>query len=169
MSIRDWKSNMGRDTPTKLLNRVSKEIERRGVLDVLRKGVIDRGCRFNLTYFRPSSGMNPDHGRLYAQNRFSSGSAIEVFTAERKIGRYGVVPQRAAVGDYGTEEQPHRSDGDRCGETVSGGSGSERAVVPIPAVSGSLCGGQRKGFDDNPLAREAGHGSFRLTKVSKTQ
>ena len=58
-------------TPVSLLNRVSKEIERRGVLDVLRKGVIDRGCRFNLTYFRPSSGMNPDHGRLYAQNRFS--------------------------------------------------------------------------------------------------
>ena len=61
----------GRDTPTKLLNRVSKEIERRGVLDVLRKGVIDRGCRFNLTYFRPLSGMNPDHQKLYAQNRFS--------------------------------------------------------------------------------------------------
>ena len=59
------------DTPVKLLDRVSKEIERRGVLDVLRKGVIDRGCRFNLTYFRPSSGMNPDHRRLYAQNRFS--------------------------------------------------------------------------------------------------
>ena len=60
-----------KDTPVKLLNRVSKEIERRGVLDVLRKGVIDRGCHFNLTYFRPSSGMNPDHQRLYAQNRFS--------------------------------------------------------------------------------------------------
>ena len=58
-------------TPVNLLNRVSKEIERRGVLGVLRKGVIDRGCRFNLTYFHPSSGMNPDHGRLYAQNRFS--------------------------------------------------------------------------------------------------
>ena len=60
-----------KDTPTKLLDRVSKEIGRRGVLDVLRKGVIDRGCRFNLTYFRPSSGMNPDRRRLYAQNRFS--------------------------------------------------------------------------------------------------
>ena len=60
-----------RETPSKLLDRVSKEIERRGVLDVLRKGVIDRGCRFNLTYFRPSSGMNPNHRRLYAQNRFS--------------------------------------------------------------------------------------------------
>ena len=61
----------GRDTPTKLLNRVSKEIERRGALDVLRKGVKDRGCHFNLTYFRPSSGMNPDHRKLYAKNRFS--------------------------------------------------------------------------------------------------
>ena len=58
-------------TPINLLNRISREIGRRGVLDVLRKGIIDRGCRFNLSYFRPSSGMNPDHGRLYAQNRFS--------------------------------------------------------------------------------------------------
>ena len=29
----------GADTPTKLLDRVSKQIERRGVLDVLRRGV----------------------------------------------------------------------------------------------------------------------------------
>ena len=61
----------GEDTPDKLLNRVSREIKKRGVLDVLRKGVKDRGCHFNLTYFRPSSGMNPEHQRLYAQNRFS--------------------------------------------------------------------------------------------------
>ena len=61
----------GADTPDKLLDRVSKQIANRGVLDVLRKGVKDRGCDFNLTYFQPSSGMNPDHQRLYAQNRFS--------------------------------------------------------------------------------------------------
>ena len=61
----------GADTLTKLLDRVSKQIERRGVLDVLRRGVKDRGCSFDLTYFQPSSGMNPDHQRLYAQNRFS--------------------------------------------------------------------------------------------------
>ena len=61
----------GADTPAKLLDRVSKQIASRGVLDVLRKGVRDRGCHFNLTYFRPSSGMNPDHQRFYAQNRFS--------------------------------------------------------------------------------------------------
>ena len=58
-------------TPEKLLARIEAQIERRGVLDVLRKGVKDRGCNFNLTYFRPSSGMNPDHQRLYALNRFT--------------------------------------------------------------------------------------------------
>ena len=58
-------------TPVNLLNRISREIGRRGVLDVLRKGVKDRGCNFNLTYFQPSSGMNPDRQKLYAKNRFS--------------------------------------------------------------------------------------------------
>ena len=61
----------GAETPEKLLYRIGVQIERRGVLDVLRKGVKDRGCSFDLTYFRPSSGMNPDHQRLYAMNRFA--------------------------------------------------------------------------------------------------
>ena len=61
----------GARTPEELLNRIVTLIERRGVLDVLRKGVKDLGCNFNLTYFRPSSGMNPDHRRLHALNRFT--------------------------------------------------------------------------------------------------
>ena len=61
----------GVGTPEKLLARIGAQIERRGVLDVLRKGVKDRGCNFNLTYFRPSSGMNPDHQRLHALNRLA--------------------------------------------------------------------------------------------------
>ena len=61
----------GAETPVKLLDRVSREMQNRGVLDVLRNGVKDRGCYFDLTYFQPSSGMNPDQQRFYAQNRFS--------------------------------------------------------------------------------------------------
>ena len=61
----------GTETPAKLLDRISREIGRRGVLDVLRKGIKDRGCNFNLTYSRPSSGMNPDLQKLYDKNRFS--------------------------------------------------------------------------------------------------
>ncbi len=59
------------DTPQKLMLRISNQVKSRGVLDVLRKGVKDRGCDFKLTYFQPASGMNPTHQRLYAQNRFS--------------------------------------------------------------------------------------------------
>ena len=60
-----------KETAEKLLNRISEEVARRGVLDVLRKGVKYSGCYFDLTYFRPASGMNPDLQQRYAQNRFS--------------------------------------------------------------------------------------------------
>ena len=61
----------GEDTPQKLTLRISNQIKSRGVLDVLRKGVKDRGCDFKLTYFQPSSGMNPKHKWLYDKNQFS--------------------------------------------------------------------------------------------------
>ena len=61
----------GARTAEKLLDRIRTQIDRRGALDVLRKGVKDRGSNFKLTYFRPSSGMNPDHQRLYQTNRFT--------------------------------------------------------------------------------------------------
>ena len=37
-----------------------REIERRGALDVLRKGIKDSGCKFQLAYFRPASGLNEE-------------------------------------------------------------------------------------------------------------
>ena len=61
----------GADTPEKLLDRISKVIANRGVLEVLRNGVKDRGTPLKLTYFRPSSGMNPNHEKFYTQNRFT--------------------------------------------------------------------------------------------------
>ncbi|MYF99636.1 type I restriction endonuclease subunit R [Candidatus Poribacteria bacterium] len=65
------KRQYGEGTLVKLMERVNREIERRGVLDVLRNGVKDRGCYFDFTYFHPSSGMNPEHEKLYKQNQFS--------------------------------------------------------------------------------------------------
>ena len=61
----------GVETAQKICYRLSRELTKRGVLDVLRKGIKDRGAKFNLAYFRPSSGMNPEHMRLYQANRFS--------------------------------------------------------------------------------------------------
>ena len=70
-ACRKLEQQYGAETPVKLLYRVSREIKSRGVLDVLRNGVKDRGCYFDLTYFQPASGMNPKHKELYEQNRFS--------------------------------------------------------------------------------------------------
>ncbi|MBI4378449.1 MAG: type I restriction endonuclease subunit R [Nitrospinae bacterium] len=53
------------------LKRVSSEIGKRGTLDILRNGVKDRGAKFALAYFKPVSGLNPEHEILYKQNRFS--------------------------------------------------------------------------------------------------
>jgi type I restriction enzyme, R subunit len=55
----------------KFLRRLVKEIERRGTLDVLRRGIKDSGCYFQLAYFAPASGLNPAHHTLYAKNILS--------------------------------------------------------------------------------------------------
>ena len=61
----------GPQTKEKLLKRISDEIEKRGLIDVLRRGVKDRGSNFRLVYFEPKSGLNPEHRELYTQNRFT--------------------------------------------------------------------------------------------------
>ena len=61
----------GSDTPNKLCFRLAKEISYKGTLHVLRKGIKDMGSKFRLAYYKPSSGMNPEHQKLYALNRFS--------------------------------------------------------------------------------------------------
>jgi type I restriction enzyme R subunit len=55
-----------------LLKRLAAEIERRGALDVLRQGIKDSGCKFQLAYFRPASGLNEETRRLHAANIFSA-------------------------------------------------------------------------------------------------
>jgi type I restriction enzyme R subunit len=61
----------GPQTEKKLLKRIYDEIEKRGLIDVLRKGVKDRGSSFQLVYFEPKSGLNPEHRELYEKNRFT--------------------------------------------------------------------------------------------------
>src|SRR3989338_6324554 len=59
------------NTEALFLKRVSSEIGKRGTLDVLRNGIKDRGVKFELAYFKPVSGLNPEHEELYKQNKFS--------------------------------------------------------------------------------------------------
>ncbi len=55
----------------RFLKRLAFEIGRRGALEVLRRGIRDMGCKFQLAYFRPASGLNDETRRLYAGNLFA--------------------------------------------------------------------------------------------------
>ncbi|GAK60814.1 putative type I restriction enzyme R protein [Candidatus Vecturithrix granuli] len=61
----------GVNTPQKLCARIAHEISQKGTLEVLRKGIKDRGAKFRLAYYQPQSGLNPEHERLYRLNRFT--------------------------------------------------------------------------------------------------
>ncbi len=59
------------DVENKVINRISSEISRRGVIDVLRNQVSDRGVSLDLCYFEPKSDLNPDHLKQFKLNQFS--------------------------------------------------------------------------------------------------
>ena len=61
----------GEDIGNRLLQRLHKEMDLRGSLDVLRHGITDYGVKFRLAYFKPESGLNPDTIALYTQNRLT--------------------------------------------------------------------------------------------------
>ncbi|WP_276497907.1 type I restriction endonuclease subunit R [Pontibacter litorisediminis] len=58
----------GPEMEKKLLNRLCKELELRGTLDVLRNGISDYNIKFRMAFFKPESSLNPEAEELYAQN-----------------------------------------------------------------------------------------------------
>jgi len=84
---KEWKrleQHHGAALKEQFLKRLALEIERRGVLDVLRNGVKDSGCRFRLAYFRPASGLNEETRRLHAANIFAAVRQLRYSTANER-------------------------------------------------------------------------------------
>lgn len=65
------KQHYGDQIQEKFLNLLAKDIEKWGTLHVLRKGIKDCGCHFDLAYFKPVSGLNEETIDKYKQNIFS--------------------------------------------------------------------------------------------------
>lgn len=61
----------GPDVEIKVLTRLAKELDGRGMLDVLRHGITDYGVSLKLAYFKPAHTMAPELGELYGRNRLS--------------------------------------------------------------------------------------------------
>lgn len=68
---KEWKKLSdihGYDIDNRVINRLIKELDLRGSLDVLRKGFTDYGVHFEMAFFKPESGLNPDTIKLYDSN-----------------------------------------------------------------------------------------------------
>lgn len=59
------------ETQRKFAERVTKQLDERGTVDVLRHGVIDQGITFKLAYFKPAHGLTPELLERYAANRLN--------------------------------------------------------------------------------------------------
>jgi type I restriction enzyme R subunit len=120
---------------SKFADRLAKEIDHRGTVDVLRHGVVDLGVHIRLAFFKPAHGLTPLLGERYAANRltvtrqlpFDVGSTktldlclfvngIPVATAELKNETTGQ--------DIEFAKRQYRNDRDPCNITLS-----DRAIV----------------------------------------
>jgi type I restriction enzyme R subunit len=71
---KEWtrlKQHHGSAVEEQFLQHLAAEIKQRGALDVLRNGIRDSGCKFQLAYFRPASGLNEEVHRLHGANLFA--------------------------------------------------------------------------------------------------
>jgi len=55
----------------RFVERLAKQVDERGTIDVLRHGVDDLGVHIRLAYFRPASGLNPELEARYVANRLT--------------------------------------------------------------------------------------------------
>ena len=62
---------LGAKTAVTVLDNLSKELELKGTLHVLRHGFKCYGKTFRMAYFRPNTSMNPEAAENYAQNRLT--------------------------------------------------------------------------------------------------
>lgn len=61
----------GAEAGVKFCKRVARELDKRGVVEVLRRGVEDLGVRFKLVYFAPGSDLNEMLAEKYWANRMT--------------------------------------------------------------------------------------------------
>jgi type I restriction enzyme, R subunit len=61
----------GEDIENRILQRLFKELDLRGTLDVMRNGIVDYGVPFDMAYFKPETKLNPETKTLFDKNRLT--------------------------------------------------------------------------------------------------
>jgi type I restriction enzyme R subunit len=68
----------------RVLSRLNRELNNRGMIDVLRHGIRDYGVYLDLAYFKPASRLNEEMVRLYEKNRISVTRQVRYSTENEK-------------------------------------------------------------------------------------
>ena len=69
--VKKLQATHGSQFKSKLLFRINNQIKTLGIIEVLRKGIIDNNVKIKLFYDRPVSNLNEKDWKLYNQNIFS--------------------------------------------------------------------------------------------------
>lgn len=77
-------ASYGTSVDDQVVKRIASECDTRGLLDVVRNGVRDRGQTLKLAYFRPPTSLNPETEALYQQNQLTVMRQIYYDTESRK-------------------------------------------------------------------------------------
>ena len=135
------------DSPTrrKFLARVQGEINKRGTIDLLRKGLKHQSHRLDLFYGTPSAD-NVAARQLYRQNRFSVTRQLHYSRDNAQLALdLCLFINGLPVATFELEEQLDQTDGRRRGRAVQARPQSERAAVQAGPLPGPLRGRRPRG------------------------
>ena len=146
---------------TQFADRLAKQIDERGTVDVLRHGVNDHGIEVRLAYFKPAHGLTPELTHLYEANRLTVTRQLPYEATGTKTPRPRAVPQRHPGRDRRAQEPAHPPDR-RAREAPVPDRPRPREPDAAPGA-GPLRGRPRHRRDDHAARRRRRPGSCRST------
>lgn len=78
------KSYYNEFTESKIIQRLHKELDLRGMLDVIRHGITDSGVKLKLAYFKPDNNLNPETIVLFNKNKLNITRQVYFSTKSKK-------------------------------------------------------------------------------------
>ena len=91
-------------------DRLAKQLDERGAVDVLRHGVNDHGIEVRLAFFKPAHGLTPELTERYLANRLTVTRQLPYEAGGHEDPRPVPVRQRHPGRDGGAEEPAHPPD-----------------------------------------------------------
>ena len=149
----------------KVAERVAKEIDARGTVDVLRRETKLNGVGFRVAFFAPANDLTPELRARYEANRLTVVRQLHHSESKpRRLAGPGADGERDPDGDGGVEERAVGADGRGRDGAVPDGPEPERSDLQAPG-GGELRGRPRSGVHDHPAGGAGRPGSCRSTRA----